>query len=333
MPASVYYACPHSWLYRIPLFVMNPSLAEIDFRFFMQIYFVVTRDNACRYCYSTSRTALRVLGYTEVEVDRLERDLDLIRRDEQRRSAFEFALRISRGHLECERSIQALRDDGYTDPAIREIGGCAALTALTNRVTTMLALPVEERALALTKTWYFTLFRPIIGWLLPSLRRLGDGFEAPLSAEELDGPFTAWIARLEGTPTGALLRDVTRTWVDESSVLALRSKLLILAVVAQGLSCEDLVDRVRALLLSECEILESEFRTVVTHLQGETITEEEERFLKVARESIRYETCPFQRTIREETMDLSRSKTLDLVGTLALSNALARLRALSSLES
>lgn len=332
LPPSVSYACPHPWMYRIPLYVMNPSLEEIDFRFFMQIYFVVTRDNACRYCYSTSRTALRVLGYSEEELDRFERDLDLVRRDEKRRSAFEFALRISRGQLECGSAIEALRVDGYTDTAIREIGGVAAVTALTNRLTTMLALPVNEGALATTRKWYFKLLRPLLGTLFPLVRRLGDRFESALTDQPIEGPFSRWIERVRGTPAGSLMHDVTTAWFEEESALSRRTKLLILAVVAQGLSCDELLERACGLLPADCEISETEFRTVVAHLQGDTVTDEEAQFLELARESIRYETSPFQRTTRGKTKALSRAKTLDLVGTIALSNGLARLGALASLD-
>lgn len=332
IPPSAHYVCPHPWMYRVPLFAMNPKLHHVGLDYFMQIYFVITRDNACRFCYSTSRATLRVLGYSETELDRLERSLDVRGGEAARRDAFRFALRISQGQLDASSSIDSLRESGYGEEVIREIAGIGILTTVTNRVTTMLALPVKEKVLAATDTWYFKLLQPVVGRVLPLLRRLGTRSEPPLKTEDLDGPFALWLSRLEGTPVGTLLHQSTRDWLQKDSALPHRTKLLILAVVARGLSSEELVDRCCTLLPEVCEMPEPVFQDAVAHLRSEAISDAESKLLELARASIRYEAGRIQQTVRKHTRSLSRDETIDAVGAIALSNALARLRVLAPLD-
>lgn len=332
VPTAVPYVCPHPWAYRPFLFLMNPALEAIDRRLCAQICFVVSRDNACRFCYGSFRTALRVAGYSASELDRLEQNLHLQDSFGPNREALHFALTISRGHFQEGPSVEALSAAGYNATAIREIAGVATLAGAVNRMGTMLAVPVDEAQEAVTEQWYFQMLRSVWDWLLKGWQRLHGPHKPPLQAADCDGPFAAWTERLCGTHVGRVLQAATTAWIDEKRALPLRSKLLMLAVVARGLDDEALSDRVQMLLADQCGVGAEEVETAVNHLRGGAIRPREKALLSLARASILYDAGRIQQTVRSRTTDLSRNKIIDAVATLGLSNALARLHALAPLD-
>ncbi len=331
-PAMVPYVAPHSWAYRPFLFLMNPELEALDAQLSSQICFVVARDNACRFCYGSFRSFLRVAGFSETELDQLEGDLYLNEEEGAEREALKFAVEISQGHLQQDASVASLRRAGYSDTAIREIGGIAGVSTLINRVATMLAIPLNEDAETLTSQWYFGLLQPAVRVLLHGWQRLATPDAPPLRDEEIDGPLAPWIRPLRGTCVGHVVNDIATQWIDRETALPLRTKLFILAVVARGLHSTALEERAGTLLGECCDVSTDEFEAVVDHLRGSVVTDHEAALLRLARESIRYEAGRIQTTVREYTGDLSRSETIDAVATLGVSNALARLRALAPLD-
>lgn len=185
VPTAVPYICPHPWAYRPFLFLMNPALEQIDRRLCAQICFIVSRDNACRFCYGSFRTALRVAGYSRAELDRLEHDLSVNGLTGPDRDARHFALTVSRGDIRDGSSVEALLEAGYPPTAIREIAGIAVLAGFVNRVGTMLAVPVNEGQEQFTEQWYFQVLQPLWNALLSGWRRLQGPQASPLQATDL----------------------------------------------------------------------------------------------------------------------------------------------------
>ncbi len=331
-PRILPYIAPHSWAYRPLLYLVNPNLQALDTDLCRRICFVVARDNACRYCYGSLQTFLRVAGYSESELHRLEQDLYLGGGQSTNRDALQFAVRLSRGRARHEPTIRSLEAAGHSTTAIREIAGNAVLVTITNRLATMLAVPLDDDLESVTASWYFDLLQPIADTLLSGWQRLRSFPAHPLHTDDIDGPFAPWVARLAGTCAGRVLHDVVERWWGEDSALPRRTKLLILAVVAHGLSRRALTARVGELLAEQYDVSETEFKATVEHLRGETLQEQEEALLPLARESIRYEVGHIQQTIRQHVEGLSRAEVVDGVATLGLSNALARLDTLGTLE-
>jgi AhpD family alkylhydroperoxidase len=330
IPHVVPYVCPHSWGYRPFLFLMNPEVRAIDRRLASQICFVVARDNACRFCYGSFRTFLRVAGYSEAELDRLERDLDLD--DGTETALLRFAVELSQGHLQDETTVGVLRASGYESTTIREVAGIASLSTLINRVATMLSVPLNQKAERFTTTWYFDLLQPVVQTLLSGWKRLGAASKPPLAPSDVDGPFAPWILHLQGTCVGHVVDDVITRWLTGESALPLRTKLLMLAVVARGLDGHALLDTVRDLLSDQCGASNEVLDTAVTHLRGDAVTALEADLLPLARASIRYAAGDVQQMVREKARDRSRNEIIDAVTTLGLCNALVRLRALAPLD-
>lgn len=332
VPQLVSYINPHPWVHRAVLFLVDPRLQVLDEDLCMQICFVVARDHACRYCYGSLRAFLRVAGYSESELDRLEDELYLRGSRGAEREALRLALNISKGRLQHDDAVDALRETGYGDMAIREIAGSALLDTITTRVATMLAVPIDVRLEEATAPWYFDLLQPIAQTVLAGWQRLGTSSEPPLSAEDTEGAFAPWLLRLRGTNVGRVLHDLTNRWLRTEYALPLRTKLLILAVVARALSQEDLNDRVSELLTSECGLSTKTIEAAVKHLRDDAISDQEVRLLQLARASVRYDPQRLQPTVRKQAQDLSRDETIDAVATLGLSNALARLCTLDPLD-
>lgn len=331
VPRMLPYVAPHSWVHRPLLYLLNPTLQALDVDLCREICFVVARDNACRYCYGSLEAFLRVAGYSAAELDRLERDLYLGDQGEETREALRFAVAVSRGELHHKPTVDTLQDAGYSLTAIREVAGNAVLVTITNRVATMLAVPIDEELEARPDPWYFDLLQPVVDTLLSGWQRLDPYPDRPLDPADADGPFARWCTRLKGTGAGRLLHDVIGRWYRETSALPRRTKLFVLAVVAHGLSRRDLEARVCSLLTEECGLAEDDVCTAVEHLRADVLRDQEEALLPLARDSIRYEAGSMQRSVRERTQDLTRAETIDAVAALGLSNALARLDALDVL--
>ena len=331
-PAVVPYVAPHAWAYRPFLFLMNPDLEALDASLCSQICFVVARDNACRFCYGSFRAFLRVAGYSEAELDHLEGEFHLNEVDSAERRALEFAVQVSQGRLQQDPSVAPLERAGYGPTAIREIVGVAVTATLINRVATMLAIPLNEDAESFTSQWYFDVMQPVLRTLLRGWQRYATSRAPPLDADAVEGPLAPWVRRLRGTCVGHVIHNCARSWLRHDGALPLRPRLLVLAVVARGLHAPALEDRAAALLAERCGVSDAAYDAAVDHLRGDAVGDRTENLLLLARESIRYEAGRIQPTVREHVANLSRAETIDAVATLGLTNALARLRALASLD-
>jgi alkylhydroperoxidase family enzyme len=225
-----------------------------------------------------------------------------------------------------------LREQGHGDTAIREIAGVAVMSTLINRLATMLAAPLSEDTEVLIGRWYFDVLRPVLRLLLNGWQRTRPPLAPPLRRDDVDGPFAPWTERLAGTNVGHHVHNVVTQWTQDESALPLRTKLLVLAVVARGLHCGALETRAIDLIVRRCELARRDVESAVRHLRGTVLDDRDAALLRLARESIRYEAGRIQTTVRERTQPLSRAETIDAVATLGLSNALARLRALAPLN-
>ncbi len=333
VPNVVPYLAPHPWLYHPFLFLSAPTVEHIDADLVSAICFVVARDNACRFCFGTFWSFLRMAGYTKADLDRLEGEMYLGDRDPVEEAALRLAIRVSQGRLQAHAGASAddLHEQGLSAPAIREVVGAAVLGTLVNRTSTMLSAPVNHRLEDMTASWYFDLLQPVVGPLLSGWQRLSPRVP-PLSADRVTGPLAAWTGTLEGTSIGYVLQDLTTQWLHHEYALSLRTKLLMLAVVARGLHAAALEQTAYRLLVQRTETARSEAEAIVDHFAGAVEPDREAGLLQLARAAIRYEAGHIQRAARRHTQGLTRDETIDAVASIALTNALARLHVLQTLD-
>ena len=333
VPNVVPYLSPHPWLYHPFLFLSAPTVAHIDSDLVSAICFVVARENACRFCFGTFWAFLRMAGYTKADLDRLEGDMYLGGREPDDEAVLRFAIRVSRGQLRARdgASVARLREEGLSPPAIREGVGAAVLGTLVNRVSTLLAAPVNHRLEDMTASWYFDLIQPVVGPLLSGWQQLAPRTPV-LAPDQVTGPFADWTGTLEGTSIGYLMQDLADQWLHHEYALPLRTKLLMLAVVARGLDSPALEEVAYRLVAERTDETREAAKAAVDHLGGRPQSDRETALLQLARAAIRYEAGHIQRAVRRHTQGLSREETIDAVASVAFTNALARLRVLQPLD-
>jgi alkylhydroperoxidase family enzyme len=323
------YVAPHPWLYRPFLFLSDPTLTALDEDFAAAISFIIARDNSCRFCYSTFRTLLRLSNYSPSDLQDLETHFAAQAFGEEAEWGLRLAVRLSR----CTRipeALDRLRALGHSDTAIREMAGISVLNLAANRIGTTLSIPVSTFE-ELADRWYLQPWRTLARPLLRLAPLNQNGWTALQSAES-ENMLSPWIHTLRGTPVGTVVQTLVHQWLDDDRPLSVRTKLLMLAMVARGLSATKLEDRLRSHLAAHHSISPDAFDAAVDYLGGEAVDANVEPLLRFARASIRYDFGPIKRVAYECTKDLERAGTLEAVASISLANAVARLETLFELE-
>lgn len=107
------------------------------------ISMVVAMDNSCRYCYGAFRSMLKIMGYSERLMRKLEESLAVNKLTRKERAALEFARKISQAAPRpSESELRDLMAVGYSPIEIAEIAYLAGNSVCGNRLATLLALPL-----------------------------------------------------------------------------------------------------------------------------------------------------------------------------------------------
>ena len=294
------------------------QLVHTDLALADLVFLAVSQDNSCRYCYSSQRAVLRILGFEDERIERLEQASSTAEANPRDRLALDFARRLSRANpppSAAERD--ALRHAGYGDDAIQELAYVAACTVMSNRLTTLPALPMESARH--DRHWYVRLLRPFVARRLRSRR----GRPERLPPELQTGPY-AYVAReFDGLPAGRVLGEMLQQ-AFESPILSQRAKGLIFAVVARGLSSERAEGEAKR-LLEPLGLDKGDVEEILAHLASPKLDSVEAAVVPFARETIRYRPADIQRRAGKLREGLSVEQFLEVVGVLSLANAVCRL--------
>jgi alkylhydroperoxidase family enzyme len=278
---------------------------------------VVTQDNSCRYCYGAQRAVLKIYGYADEYVDRLLRDFHAPELSAADQAALEFARRLSRAHprpgaADFDTVVRA----GLAPIAVAEIAAVVAAGTFNNRISTFLALPLEE--FQIVQRPLFRLIRPLVAWRIRPRR------QAPAPAPTPDeGPWMRLVAALDGSPSAAVIRRNVDAAL-ASAVLPRRTNLLMLAVIARALGCTYAEAECRRLLAGE-GIGAADLDEILATLASRRLDAREAKLVPFARETVRYQPGPIQTRVREVAATLTPEETLEAVGVVSLGNALCRL--------
>jgi alkylhydroperoxidase family enzyme len=299
-------------LEQAPMLHVSPDLVEM-------VALVVSQDNSCRYCYTATRSAMKILGFPDARIDRLEGDFlggELSRSD---KAALDFARCVSRAApLATCRDAGPLLENGGSPGAVKEIATLAACHVFFNRVSTLPALPPAEVDFA--DRWWARWFRPLIAGRIRPRRATAPAF---LTAEQRSGPFAEFVNALDGLPVAARLRSIIdAAWRD--SALSPRVKALIFAVVAHGIACAPAEREAVRLLVAE-GVAPQHVPQVLAHLSAPDLDPLEQAAAALARESIWYRPAELQRHARLLRPRFTRQQFVELIGLAALANAICRL--------
>ena len=318
---TYFYTCP--WIVRSMVAFEGPyhTPAHVDADLGRLVDLVVSQDNACRYCYAATRAMLKIFGFPEARIRKVEHDLQSAQLSPAVTLALEFVRRVSRANpLPSATDTQRLRDAGYSDGAVRELAFLAGTTVYFNRLATLPAVSTEsvERR---ERSWSLALLRPFIARVLTFKWRKTP---AP-RLEQHTGPYAYLVDGFSGLPSAAALScALCEAW--DSAVLPRRTKAFAFAVVARGLGCS-LSEREAVRLLTAEGVTAAEIDATLAHLASPVLDPIEAAIVPFARETIWYRPVQIQRRARALRAQLTREQFLELVGITALANAVCRLSA------
>lgn len=317
-----FWASPWFTKAAIRLEFTNGLLLKLDFDLATLVALVVSRENSCRYCYATIRTVMRMLGLSEARVQALEAELASGQLDTRRAVAVAFARAVNRGHhIDGDSERARLVAAGFSSDEIRELAYVAATMGFMNRVTTITALPptLWERA---PDYGLVQLLQPLLAPLVKRMLQRG----APLAAVASESPLSPRLrACYEHSPIQAVLDDSVRDlWASES--LPQRSKLLILATIAQGIDCAVCVQEM-ARLADAAGLDVNAINRAAAHLDDPTLDPTERQLCEFARESLWYEPQIIQRKARALCEHLGEQRFVEALAIVAFGNLLMRLAA------
>ncbi len=295
---------------------LDPDVADL-------VSLIVSQENSCRFCYSAFRSLLWAKGMSRDRIDRIEQDLARGDLPARTRAAISFGRLQSRsGPPAAPSAGEALRAAGVDGDELKEIAYAVAVTDFTNRVSTISALPTRPME-HLPEQWHMRLLRPLVGRILRGRRRRGA--PAPLEREP-DFPYAHIVRGYQGSPIApALARTLEGMW--SSDVLTRRCKLLMLAVIARGLSCADCAAEVAPALAAQ-GLEGAALDAILSHLDGRELDETERLLVPFARETIWYEPARIQRRARMLKEQLPQPQLVEAIGVAALGNGLCRMGAI-----
>ena len=198
VPTAIRYHAHSPWLVRHVVLANHRAggLAHLDPTLADLVFLAVSQDNSCRYCYEAQRAVLRILGFDEQRIRRVEEAASAAAEDRAEKLALDFARRLSRANpLPGAADREALRRAGFGEEAIREIACVAAQTVFANRTTMLPAIPVHEVE-GLAERLPYRLLRPLAARLLRAKTRRGGPEELPEAAKR--GPFAHVALPLQG---------------------------------------------------------------------------------------------------------------------------------------
>ncbi len=299
---------------------MDSSITSAPGPLRMLASFVAAQENACRYCFGAQRAALRLMGRTEQEIQKLEHHADDGSLGPRERAVMQFCAQLARSAPRPARAeYDALIAHGLTPGEIAELGFVIVDAAFHSRVATILSVPPDQKLEGLPGT--------VLGFFVKHLvRRVLQKMSAPEVGIELSGPFTQIVTALSPAPAaGILRRAIDRALA--SPLLGRRAKLLCFAVIARALNaprCE-----AEALLLLEADGLPRTRATeIVSQLGGPELSPDEASAVKFARETVRYQVGKLQTQARALAAGFSPEKLVEFAAVCGLANGVCRLEML-----
>ncbi|MCA9688778.1 MAG: hypothetical protein KC636_04165 [Myxococcales bacterium] len=320
VPTLARYLLPVPWLTRLWVALVAPPLGEVSAELATLVLFVVARDNGCRYCSGSSRTILRINGFSERAIDELERDVHLADLDPGFGPALDFTRRLSRYHpAPPPAELARLEALGFSPAGARELAFVAARACFITRVATFLDIP-DERFQGLERRRVFVVLRP----LLRLLFRSGTSTWAPPDGAPAAAPFAEFVA-LAGLPPR--IADGLRWGLAQTAELArvpARTALLITGVIARALGCPRVEARARA-GASDCGLTPATFDAWLRTLAAPEMSPLEVRALPLARETARYRVEELLPRLLEFSEAHEDALVIEVLGLCALANLLCRL--------
>src|SRR5262245_61535086 len=163
VPKLIHYTARSAWIARLTIEAFRARFTHVDSEERRIAFLVAAQENACRYCYGTLRAQLRILGYSDAHIARLETDLELAELNPRGRALIRFARQLAQANPRpALRELEALIAAGFLEAEATEIAWLVALACFVNRVATFVAAPLESDMEAMPDRFLVRVFRPLI---------------------------------------------------------------------------------------------------------------------------------------------------------------------------
>jgi len=315
---------PNKWLREacVALSCYRPS--HISQRLFNIGSLVTAQENSCRYCYGANRAFMKILGYSESFISRIERDAHVAELDDKERAFIAFCRNLARSR---PRPAREERDKlirlGYSALTVNEIAFVIACGCFYNRIGVLTACPPELGFERVANGFVGRL----LGLVGPLVRAATTTRARPtpvLDVETLrSGAFGEVVVTLSGLPAATVMK-VALDGAFAPTVLSRASKALMFAVVARALVCRHSEAAARKMLAQE-NFDASEVEAALATLDSARLPSSESRLLPWARATVHYQSFAIQEQTRALTAEIGDSAALEAIGIAALANAMVRL--------
>ncbi len=298
---------------------------ELPQRLFNIGAMVTAQENSCRYCYGANRAYMKILGYSESFISRIERDLHVAELDDKERGFIAFCRNLARSRPRPARAErEALIKLGFSPLAVNEMALLISMGCFYNRIGILMACPPElgfERMANGPMGKLMGLAGPLMRWLAA---RRKPALPVPTDAATLSsGPFGPVVATLAGLPGAAIIK-AALDGAFASTELPRHTKALMFAVVARTLECRASEAEARKLLAAE-GFSTGEIDTALGTLASPRLSPKDNRLLPWVRNTVYYQTNAIQRETRALAGELGQTALLEAIGVAALANATVRM--------
>lgn len=317
---------PSPWVREAGFSIVNYRPSAMPERLYRICALVTAQENSCRYCYGANRAYMKILGYPESFISRLERDVQMAELEERDRACIDFYRNLARSSPRPPRQEgDRLIDMGYSPLAVTEMTFAVAICCFYNRLCTFIACPPEagfERMADGVLGRLMGLAAPLIETLSRAGRRGSP--EGPVEGIDLTGSgFAPVVAPLANLPSYKVMHSMLQG-AFASDVLPVATKALIFAVVARTLGCP-MCEQEAMRLLAQEGLGESEIETALSTLEWKGLAPQQSGLLSWARNTVYYETGTIQPLTRQLGAAIGDAALLEAIGVAALANATVRL--------
>lgn len=315
-----------AWLREVALSLTTYRAVAMPQRLYHIGALVTAQENACRYCYGANRAYLKILGYSEDFIHRIERDMHVAELDEKEHAAITFCRNLARSRPRPSRdACDKLVNLGFSRQAVNELAFAISMGCFYNRVSTFMACPPEQGFERMANG----LVGRIMGLAAPLLRVLSRSGGAPGHDDLLDAQtlassrFAQILLPLAGLPAARIMRDAL-DGVFASDVLGRDTKALIFATVARTMGCS-LCESFAIEMLREGGMDAQEIAAALAHLHTDRLPARQAGLLSWSRSTVYYDTAKIQQDTRQLGADIGERALLEAIGVAALANATVRL--------
>jgi alkylhydroperoxidase family enzyme len=310
------------WAREVCVLIVSYRPVAMPQRLFNIGALVTAQENSCRYCYGANRAYMKILGYSESFLRRIEQDATFAELDDKERAFISFCRSLARSRPRpMKADYEALVASGFAPLVVSEMAMLIALGCYYNRIGILIACPPE---LAFERV-----ANGFVGRLMGPVMRMVMAMRPPAQPPTLDaatlsdGPFGTIVATLAGLP-GATIFRTALDGAFASAVLPRSVKALMFAVVARTLGCRISEIEARKLLVAE-GFSDDEIDSALLTLRSPRLSQRDARLIPWVRNTVYYQTAMVQQQTATLATEIGDAAILEAIGVAALANATVRL--------